>query len=304
MAYLQITWVDGTGNVLTSGIDYMKKLMADNKRYEAKSILKLIPKMEYHNMTITCQAQNTADRTYKSAKLKLEVKFAPKVTVSVISGSLANEKIPEGTEIRLACQAIANPNVLTYRWFINGEPAIGDYNTEMILPNISRKYHDAIVKCEVQNAVGKSEASQMLDISYGPAFRSQPKSVEADVGSVATLSCDVDGNPAPAIEWIFNPSGKVRAPNHVNLFCYSHKYFKIFTFVIAPNWLSPSLSISCCICRPHCGKLMSEYDHKIFFLLKILYSIFSNRSRKEIFFLKRMKEENSPLIPLPIRATR
>lgn len=197
------------GNVLTSGVEYIKSPMADKKRFMAKSILKLVPKMEHHNTTITCQAQNTADRTEKVARLMLEVKYAPKVVVSVISGALANEKIPEGAEVRLACHASGNPSDMAYRWFINGEPTIGDYTTELIIHNISRHFHDAIVKCEVQNAVGKSEQSETLDISYGPAFRSQLKSVEADEGDTATLSCDVDGNPTPEIEWIFNPSGKV-----------------------------------------------------------------------------------------------
>lgn len=30
---------------------------------------------------------------------------------------------------------------------------------------MTRKFHDAIVKCEVQNSVGKSEDSETLDIS-------------------------------------------------------------------------------------------------------------------------------------------
>lgn len=34
-----------------------------------------------------------------------------------------------------------------------------------IIPNITRKYHDGMVKCEVHNAVGKSEESEVLDIS-------------------------------------------------------------------------------------------------------------------------------------------
>lgn len=63
------------GNVLTSGIDYMKESLPDSRRVTAKSILKLTPKKEHHNTTFTCQAQNTADRTYRSAKLKLEVSF-------------------------------------------------------------------------------------------------------------------------------------------------------------------------------------------------------------------------------------
>lgn len=34
-----------------------------------------------------------------------------------------------------------------------------------VIPNITRKYHDGMVKCEVHNAVGKSEESEALDIS-------------------------------------------------------------------------------------------------------------------------------------------
>lgn len=34
-----------------------------------------------------------------------------------------------------------------------------------VIPNITRKYHDGMVKCEVHNAVGKSEESKVLDIS-------------------------------------------------------------------------------------------------------------------------------------------
>lgn len=187
----------------------MKEQIPDSKRFTAKSILKLTPKKEHHDTTFTCQAQNTADRTYKSAKLKLEVKFAPKVTVSVIGGALAGGRIPEGAEIRLSCHAEANPNELSYKWYINDELAIGDYTTEMIIVNVSRKYHDAVIKCEVNNIVGKSEETETLDISYGPAFKTKPQSVEADLGNTVTLSCDVDGNPSPEIVWIFDPTERV-----------------------------------------------------------------------------------------------
>uniref|UniRef100_A0A1B0CQR5 Protein rp20-signalp detected n=1 Tax=Lutzomyia longipalpis TaxID=7200 RepID=A0A1B0CQR5_LUTLO len=282
----EITWIDGLGNVLTTGIDYMKEPLPDSRRFTAKSVLKLTPKKEHHNTTFTCQAQNTADRTYRAAKLKLEVKYAPKVSVSVIGGALAGGRIPEGAEVRLSCHADANPNDLTYRWYINDELVVGDYTTEMLIHNITRKFHDAIVKCEVHNAVGKSEESETLDISCkcsgvspidlhfsqsalpklgveaatavcypqsivvicvyckyhmprgycvdgtvinwqthhfpiahhhslflfspdGPVFRTRPKSVEADIGTEVSLFCDVDGNPAPDIVWIHDPTDRV-----------------------------------------------------------------------------------------------
>ena len=128
----ELTWIDGHGNVLTEGIEYVKEPVSDSRRFTAKSILKLTPKKEHHNTTFTCQAQNTADRTYRSARIKMEVKYAPKVSVSVIGGALAGGRIPEGAEVRFSCRADANPAELTYRWYLNDELQIGDYTTEMV----------------------------------------------------------------------------------------------------------------------------------------------------------------------------
>ncbi|XP_017054972.1 irregular chiasm C-roughest protein [Drosophila ficusphila] len=205
----EITWIDGLGNVLSKGIEYVKEPLADSRRVTARSILKLAPKKEHHNTTFTCQAQNTADRTYRSAKLLLEVKYAPKVAVSVVGGALAGGKIPEGAEVILSCQADANPHELSYRWFVNDELMAGDFTTKMIIHNVTRQYHDALVKCEVANAVGKSEESATLDISFGPVFRQRPVSVEADLGATVSLRCEVAGNPTPEIEWISENSDMV-----------------------------------------------------------------------------------------------
>uniref|UniRef100_A0A182PL60 Ig-like domain-containing protein n=1 Tax=Anopheles epiroticus TaxID=199890 RepID=A0A182PL60_9DIPT len=206
----EITWIDGLGNVLTKGIEYVKEPMRDTGRFTAKSILKLTPKKEHHNTTFTCQAQNTADRTYRSVKLKLEVKYAPKVSVSVVGGALSGGRIPEGAEVRLACRADANPSDdVTYRWYKGDEPIVGDYTTELVIHNVSKEYHDAVIKCEVHNAVGKSEESEILDISYGPTFRTRPQSVETDVDRKVTLTCDVDGNPAPEIIWVHDDTNRI-----------------------------------------------------------------------------------------------
>jgi hypothetical protein len=205
----EITWIDGFGNVMKDGIEYFHQQMENSKLFEARSILKFIPKKEHHNTTITCQAQNTADRTYKSARLKLEVKFAPKVTVSVISGALANGRIQEGAEVRLACHAEANPPEVNFKWFINDNKITGE-STELIIPNITRDFHDSIVKCEVSNNVGKSMDSETIDISYAPFFKTRPQSVEADIGTSVTLSCEVEGNPVPEIVWIYDGLDRVR----------------------------------------------------------------------------------------------
>ncbi|XP_055841276.1 irregular chiasm C-roughest protein [Episyrphus balteatus] len=205
----EITWIDGLGTVINDNIEYTVIPMPDLRRFTAKSVLRLTPRKEHHNTNFTCQAQNTADRTYRSTKIRVEVKYAPKVKVSVIGGALAGGRIPEYAQVRLECKADANPGEVRYRWFINDEPIIGGQKTEMVIRNVTRKFHDAIVKCEVQNSVGKSEDSETLDISYGPQFRQRPQSIEADIGSVVSLTCEVDGNPMPDIVWIQHPIDRV-----------------------------------------------------------------------------------------------
>nr|XP_029717674.1 irregular chiasm C-roughest protein-like isoform X1 [Aedes albopictus] len=200
----EITWIDGLGNVLTSGIEYMKEALPDARRFTAKSILKLTPKKEHHNTIFTCQAQNTADRTYRSAKLKLEVKYAPKVSVEIISG----DRIVEGTDVRFRCHADANPPEVSYKWYIGHEMVNGNFSTELVISNISKKFHQAVVECEARNVVGKSEESETLNVHYRPTFRTLPKSVEADLNMVVTLSCDIDSNPVADIVWVHDESGR------------------------------------------------------------------------------------------------
>ncbi|XP_055624106.1 irregular chiasm C-roughest protein-like isoform X2 [Toxorhynchites rutilus septentrionalis] len=204
----EITWIDGLGNVLTDGIEYMKEALPNQRRFTAKSILKLTPKKEHHNTTFSCQAQNTADRTYRSVRLKLEVKFAPKVEVELMNGDDAG-RIPQGGEVRLHCHADANPPDVTYKWYIGNELIVGNSSVDLVIANTSKKFHGVIVDCEVRNAVGKGEAGKTLDIRYGPVFRSLPTSVEADSNTGVTLICDVDGNPPPDIVWIHDESGRV-----------------------------------------------------------------------------------------------
>lgn len=206
----EITWIDGFGNVIKDGIENFSQQMENSKLFEARSILKFVPKKEHHNSTMTCQAQNTADRTYKSARLKFEVKFAPKVSVSVISGALANGRIQEGSEVRMACRAEANPPDVNFKWYINDNKIQGDHSTELIIPNITRDFHDSIVKCEVSNNVGKSMDSETIDITYAPFFKVRPQSVESDEGARVTLTCDVEANPMPEIVWIYDGSDRVR----------------------------------------------------------------------------------------------
>ncbi|GBP87754.1 Irregular chiasm C-roughest protein [Eumeta japonica] len=143
----------------------------------------------------------TAARFYRVFVDAPLVKYAPKVNVQVKHGSI-NGKIPEGANVVVECVADANPTNLTFKWYINEELAPGNHTTEMHIKNVTRDYNDAIIKCVVYNDVGKSEESETLEVTYAPTFRNLPQDTEAEIGSVVTLSCDVDGHPAPEIRWL------------------------------------------------------------------------------------------------------
>ncbi|KAJ8706062.1 hypothetical protein PYW07_010839 [Mythimna separata] len=211
----EITWVDSNAGVLTQGVTYSVEPMPDGQRFTARSIIKMTPKQEHHNQTFTCQAQNTADRAYRAASIQIEVKYAPKVKMFITSG--ANGKIPEGDDVVIACRADANPSNLTYKWFLN-EKLIEGNTTELKIYNITRKYHDATIKCIVFNDVGNSEEIETLEITYAPTFKNLPKDVEAEVGTTVTLSCDVDGYPPPEIRWLHHEEDQmIRVGRTANL---------------------------------------------------------------------------------------
>ncbi|XP_022125300.2 irregular chiasm C-roughest protein-like [Pieris rapae] len=195
----EITWVDNEGGVLNQGVTYAVEEMSDGRRYTARSILRLRPRRQHHNQTFICQAQNTADRAYKATTIKIKVQFAPRVKIHFRTGS---NRVHEGDTVVLGCQAMANPNNLTYKWYVNSEPVVGTYGNELVIKNITRTYNSATVKCEVFNEVGKSADTKAFEVTYGPAFKSKPQNVEGDAGSVATLTCSVDGHPHPKTLWL------------------------------------------------------------------------------------------------------
>ena len=71
----------------------------------------------------------------------------------------------------LRCQADANPSEMTYKWYVNNELISGEPTTELTIKNATRKLHDAMVKCKVQNSVGESEAFETLEVSCKYGFQ-------------------------------------------------------------------------------------------------------------------------------------
>lgn len=83
-----------------------------------------------------------------------------------------NGRIPEENVISLLCQADANPNDISYRWYINDELIEGQSNNIVTIFNVTRDYQNSVVKCVVQNSVGISSDSETLDVICMFAFLS------------------------------------------------------------------------------------------------------------------------------------
>ncbi|XP_045457394.1 irregular chiasm C-roughest protein-like [Melitaea cinxia] len=208
----EITWVDSNAGVLTQGLTYTVEPMSDGQRFTARSIIRMPAKYEHNNQTFTCQAQNTADRAYRAASIRIEVTYAPRVKVHVNHG----KRVLEGKNATINCVADGNPNNLTYKWFINGVPS--GNTSELKITNVTKAHNGAALKCVVQNEVGRNEDIGYLRVTYPPSFRNRPQDVEAEIGKSVTLSCDVDGYPAPEIEWLhYEEDTNIRVGKTANL---------------------------------------------------------------------------------------
>lgn len=50
------------------------------------------------------------------------------------------------------------------RWFVDGEIVPGNHGAMHTISKIGRSFHNEIVKCEVNNVIGKSEETETLDV--------------------------------------------------------------------------------------------------------------------------------------------
>ncbi|KAH9641231.1 hypothetical protein HF086_008888 [Spodoptera exigua] len=82
-----------------------------------------------------------------------------------VKSGILKGNIQEGDTVVIGCQANANPNNLTYKWYVNNEHIVGDVSNELKLSNISRRFNEATIKCEVHNQVGKSADTKTLEVA-------------------------------------------------------------------------------------------------------------------------------------------
>ncbi|XP_076305362.1 irregular chiasm C-roughest protein-like isoform X2 [Tachypleus tridentatus] len=200
----ELAWLDGDGVVVTQGIEFTTQLLGDNKRANAALKWTFKASRKHDGKTCSCRSENPAIKQPMIATIKLTVKYPPEVTL------IANRrKIMEFDDVLFTCDAVANPDDVTYKWYRNNELVEQDHTSTFRISKVTRQLNRHTVSCEVSNKIGTTKSIYTLNIHYGPVFKSAPENIAADLGEEVRLMCPVDSNPSPKITWTFEKSTRV-----------------------------------------------------------------------------------------------
>ena len=195
----ELTWLDWEGNPVSSGISYTTQPMSDGKRFSASLKWTFTASKHFDKKRLTCREENAALKQPKFSYVTIEVRYAPEVTLR----SIQIGRTLEGEDLTLECSAQANPSQVSFKWFKDEEPIVGENGHRLTIRSIQKEWNGAVVTCEVANSVGTGRDRFSVDVAFGPQFRTnQELEVAAERGQEVRLRCDVDGNPRPEITWL------------------------------------------------------------------------------------------------------
>ncbi|XP_033985881.1 B-cell receptor CD22-like isoform X2 [Trematomus bernacchii] len=148
-----------------------------------------------------CTVENKLGRR-TSLNTFIDVKYAPKLPSVSVSPSA---EIEEGSSVTLTCSSDANP-AANYTWYkrnINaGLPPLSD-KPQLVFRSIqssdSGQYY-----CTAENKLrGKTSKDISIDVKYAPRVPSVSVSPSDEIkeGSLVTLTCSSDANPAAKYTW-------------------------------------------------------------------------------------------------------
>ncbi|XP_061567534.1 intercellular adhesion molecule 5 [Cololabis saira] len=124
------------------------------------------------------------------------------------------------------CETDGNPPP-TVNWYYRGE---------LINPNKSLSRNDSgTYTAEVINSIGMSQTSFLITVQYAPEFRTNKRDdIIVSEGETVTLTCDVEGYPAPDFEWSFDGENMYENTKKLNVTLgnYSKNYTCMATNVL------------------------------------------------------------------------
>ncbi|XP_020508602.2 B-cell receptor CD22 isoform X1 [Labrus bergylta] len=145
-----------------------------------------------------CTAENMLGRR-KSKYVSVNVKYCPQVATLSVSPS---GEIVEGSTVTLTCSSDANP-AANYTWYKENHKLLEGQESIYNFTNISSEDR-GLYYCKSENQYGRvNSTSLFLDVHYGPKLPSVSVILSAEVveGSLVTLICSSDANPAANHTW-------------------------------------------------------------------------------------------------------
>lgn len=130
--------------------------------------------------------------------LELDVVYRPEVRIDsdIIT-------VEEGSDLRnVFCNVESNPPA-SIKWFDTLNPKITfSEESELRLVNINKEANNKVFVCIAENEIGRSnQDSFKLNVLYAPRIVSESDNQNVRLGKSLSLSCQVDSNPAPIINW-------------------------------------------------------------------------------------------------------
>lgn len=176
-------------------------LESENQEESSVTSTLYIPvKKEDQQKVVRCVVEHEALQTEMEAATKLDVQFAPEVSIKTSDATIS--ALEEST-VNISCTSIANP-VATTIWIEKNTGRTISNNGVLSLPKISRQQAGYYI-CQASNIIGSSNSQEMLiDVKYGATVLAVvPQGiVEKTYNTDVELTCQADGNPLPSYKWV------------------------------------------------------------------------------------------------------
>ncbi|XP_062515048.1 uncharacterized protein LOC134190608 [Corticium candelabrum] len=102
-------------------------------------------------------------------------------------------------DIELMCDANGG-NPVSVVWIKDGKPLIGQNKHKLTVPSV--RTSDGVYNCNFTNPYGYTlSQNAVITVQVMPSFTVQPEDVWTTAGSRAVFVCQIDGNPAPTLQW-------------------------------------------------------------------------------------------------------
>jgi len=187
------------GEMINEGVLEKVEKLNESARFMTVSTLTFPITANMTGNILECEASHEAQEISRTVSTKLNVEYAP-----VVDLSTDKENIYEGDSVKLSCSASAFPDLIEYRWSLDGEEIKEGRGAKEVVIVVDRGFNKKRVSCFARNTIGENLASLELHVKYSPIFKITPEDVTGNLGDKVSLECKVDSNPVAAYEWKFN----------------------------------------------------------------------------------------------------